>query len=679
MCQNRNLEMPEKAKSTRSTTNELDLLSINTIRMLSADAVERANSGHPGAPMGVAPMAYALWTRYLKHNPADPGWPDRDRFVLSMGHASMLIYSMLHLTGYALSLEDLKDFRQWGSRTPGHPEFGHTPGVETTTGPLGQGVGNAVGLALAERLMAASYNEDGYPLFDHFTYAFCSDGDLMEGVASEAASLAGHLKLGKLICLYDDNRITIDGSTDLSFSEDVGKRFRAYGWHVVGPIDGGVVNEVDGAIRKARRADRPSLIICRTTIAEGSPNKANTAGAHGAPLGAEELRLTKKNLGWPQDESFHVPHQVSMHMSALETGARLQRAWVELLAKYAEAHPEKAARLQRDIKGELPADWEQHLPVFEAGSKAMATRVASGKIINALAPVIENLVGGSADLSPSNMTYIEVSGDQSADNPAGRNLRFGVREHGMGAIINGLLLHGGLRAYGGTFLIFSDYMRPSIRLAALMGIPAIYIFTHDSVGLGEDGPTHQPIEHTMSLRLMPGLSVIRPADPNETSQAWRMALERTDGPTALLLTRQNVPVLDPARTEGTVRGGYVLSRTTGAPRVVLIATGSEVQTALEAKAMLEADSIATQVVSLPCWDVFQRQPAEYIEEVIPTGALPVAIEAGVTLGWERWTGGPEYVQGIDRFGASAPAPILFTELGITAEALTNRVRKHLEE
>ena len=671
--------MPEKAKSTRSATNDLDLLSINTIRMLSADAVEKANSGHPGAPMGVAPMAYTLWTRYLKHNPADPTWPNRDRFVLSMGHASMLIYSMLHLTGYDLSLEDLKNFRQWGSPTPGHPELGHTPGVETTTGPLGQGFGNAVGLALAERLLAASYNKDGYPIFDHFTYAFCSDGDLMEGVASEVASLAGHLKLGKLICLYDDNRITIGGSTDLTFSEDVGKRFKAYGWHVVGPVDGSVVDEVDGAIRKAHRADRPSLIICRTTIAEGSPNKANTAGAHGAPLGAEELRLTKANLGWPQDESFHVPHQVGTHMSALEAGASHQRAWVELVGKYAGAYPEKAAWLQREIEGELPEGWEEHLPVFEVGSKPMATRGASGKVINALAPVIENLVGGSADLSPSNKTYIDESEDQSADHPAGRNIRFGVREHGMGAIINGLLLHGGLRAYGGTFLVFSDYMRPSSRLAALMGIPAIYVFTHDSVGLGEDGPTHQPIEHTMSLRLIPGLNVIRPADPNETSQAWRMALERKDGPTALLLTRQNVPVLDPKRTEGTLRGGYILSRTSGMPQVVLIATGSEVQTALEAKAMLEADSVATQVVSLPCWEVFQQQPAEYVEEVIPPGALRVAIEAGVTLGWERWTSGQGYVQGIDRFGASAPAEILFTEFGITAEALTNRVRKHLEE
>ncbi len=671
--------MPEKAKSRKTNKGDLDLLSINTIRMLSADAVERANSGHPGAPMGVAPMAYTLWTRYLRHNPADPGWPNRDRFVLSMGHASMLIYSMLHLTGYDLSLEDLKNFRQWGSPTPGHPEFGQTPGVETTTGPLGQGVGNAVGLALAERLLAASFNEDGYPIFDHFTYAFCSDGDLMEGVASEAASLAGHLKLGKLICLYDDNRITIDGSTDLTFSEDVGKRFRAYGWHVVGPIDGSAVDEVDGAIKKARRADRPSLIVCRTTIAEGSPNKADTADAHGAPLGAKELRLTKENLGWPQDEPFHVPHEVGLHMSALDAGASHQRAWVQLLEKYTEAHPEKAARLQREINDGLPDGWEQYLPEFEVGSKAMATRGASGKVVNALAPIVENLVGGSADLSPSNKTYMEEFEDQSADNPGGRNLRFGVREHGMGAIINGLLLHGGLRAYGGTFLVFSDYMRPSIRLAALMGIPAIYVFTHDSVGLGEDGPTHQPIEHTMSLRLIPGLNVIRPADPNETSQAWRMALERTDGPTALLLTRQNVPVLDPRRAEGTSRGGYVLSRTTGAPRVVLIATGSEVQTALEAKAMLEADAVATQVVSLPCWEVFQQQSAEYIESVIPTGALAVAIEAGVTLGWERWTGGLEFVQGIDRFGASAPSDVLFTKFGITADALARRVRKHLEE
>lgn len=658
---------------------ELAPLSINTIRMLAADAVEEAHSGHPGAPMGVAPMAYLLWTRFLKHNPTDPGWPNRDRFVLSMGHASMLLYSMLYLTGYELTLEDLRHFRQWGSITPGHPEYGVTPGVETTAGPLGQGFGIGVGMALAERIMGARYNTDGFPIFDHYTYAFCSDGDLMEGVASEAASLAGHHQLDKLVYLYDDNSITIDGKTDLTFTENVRGRFQAYGWHVPNPLDGNDLQALSNAIIKARRDQRPSLIICRTTIAEGSPNKANTAEAHGAPLGAEELRLTKANLGWPEDESFLVSERVLQHLSAEEAGRRAQTEWEALVERYCEQFPEKGERLKLELAGELPEGWADALPTYEVGTSAVATRKASGKIINTLAPLIENLVGGSADLTPSNNTYIEVSRHQSPASPEGRYLHFGVREHAMGAICNGLALHGGLRPFAATFLVFSDYMRPSIRLAAMMGLPVIYIFTHDSIGLGEDGPTHQPVEQAMSLRLIPNMQVIRPADANETVQAWQLALQRTDGPTAILLSRQQLPVLDPERTPGAVNGGYILSRTSGTPQVVLIATGSEVHLALEVKALLEEEKIGTQMTSLPCWEVFQQQNAEYREAVLPSGSVKVALEAGVTLGWERWVGTPAHAHGLDRFGASAPGETVFRELGFTAEAVVERVKKLLEE
>lgn len=658
---------------------ELAPLSINTIRMLAADAVEEAHSGHPGAPMGVAPMAYLLWTRFLKHNPTDPGWPNRDRFVLSMGHASMLLYSMLYLTGYELTLGDLRHFRQWGSITPGHPEYGVTPGVETTAGPLGQGFGIGVGMALAERIMGARYNTDGFPIFDHYTYAFCSDGDLMEGVASEAASLAGHHQLGKLIYLYDDNSITIDGKTDLTFTENVRRRFQAYGWHVSNPLDGNDLQALSNAIIKARRDQRPSLIICRTTIAEGSPNKANTAEAHGAPLGAEELRLTKANLGWPEYESFLVPERVLQHLSAEEAGRKAQTKWEALVERYCEQFPEKGERLKLELAGELPEGWADALPTYEVGTSAVATRKASGKIINVLAPLIENLVGGSADLTPSNNTYIEVSRHQSPASPEGRYLHFGVREHAMGAICNGLALHGGLRPFAATFLVFSDYMRPSIRLAAMMGLPVIYIFTHDSIGLGEDGPTHQPVEQAMSLRLIPNMQVIRPADANETVQAWQLALQRTDGPTAILLSRQQLPVLDPERTPGAVNGGYILSRTSGTPQVVLIATGSEVHLALEAKALLEDEKIGTQVTSLPCWEVFQQQNTEYREAVLPSGSVKVALEAGVTLGWERWVGTPAHAHGLDRFGASAPGETVLRELGFTAEAVVERAKKLLEE
>jgi transketolase len=670
--------MPARRKAVRPG-ERLARRSIDTIRLLSADLVERARSGHPGAPMGMAPVAYVLWHRFLKHNPADPDWPDRDRFVLSMGHASALLYSLLHLTGYDLAMDDLKAFRQWGSRTPGHPERGHPPGVETTTGPLGQGFANAVGMAIAERFLAARHNETEGAVVDHRTWVFCSDGDLMEGLVSEAASLAGHLGLGKLTCFYDDNRITIDGPTDLAFSEDVAKRFRAYGWHVQGPVEGEDLEGIAAAITRARRSPKPSLILCRTVIGRGSPGKAGTAEVHGSPLGPEELKATRRNLGWSPDESFSIPDEVRRHLAAREIGARAQRLWEERLRRYTQAHPRKAAALRRELEGELPAGWADRLPRFDAGSKAVATRSASGKVLAALAPVVPNLIGGSADLAPSNKTLLGDLPAQSNRHPEGRNLHFGVREHAMAGIMNGLLLHGGLRVYGGTFLVFSDYLRPAARLAAMMGLPAVYVFTHDSIGLGEDGPTHQPVEQAMSLRLIPGLRVVRPADANETVEAWRMALEHTDGPTALLLSRQDLPVLDPERTANARRGGYVLSRTLGPPRVVLIATGSEVHLALEAKALLESQTITTQVVSLPCWELFAEQDEAYIARVLPQGAMRVAIEAGVTLGWERWVRNHSYVIGLDRFGASAPYEVLFREFGLTAENVVDRVLRLLED
>ncbi len=654
-------------------------LTIDTIRTLSMDAVQRAESGHPGTPMAVAPMAYVLWKKHMRYNPADPSWPDRDRFILSMGHASMLLYSMLHLTGYDLDLEEIKRFRQWGSSTAGHPEVGEAPGVECTTGPLGQGFSMGVGMAIAARFMAARYNTDDYPLFDHRVYAFCSDGDLMEGVSSEAASLAGHLRLGRLIYLYDDNQITIDGRTDLTFSEDVAARFGAYGWHVQGPLDGTDPAAVDAAIEEAKGDERPSLVICRTTIAPGSPNKEDTSDAHGAPLGEEEVRLTKQALGWPPDETFRVPEEVTGHMDATARGREAQNAWQEMLERYMIEHPEQGERLRRELAGGLPNGWREHLPSFEAGSKPLATRNASGKVLNALAPIVPNLMGGSADLAPSNKTLLDGSPDHSAEHPEGRNLRFGVREHAMGAICNGMALHGGVVPYAGTFLIFSDYMRPAIRLAALQRLPVIYVFTHDSIGLGEDGPTHQPVEQAMSMRLIPNMRVIRPADANETAAAWRMALERRGGPTALLLSRQALPVLDPERAKGALKGGYILSRTSGPPRVTLAATGSEVHLALEAKAVLESKTIPTQVVSLPCWEVFEEQDPAYKEEVLPSSSLVVSVEAGSSLGWERWTGKSSHVHGLDRFGASAPGEVLFRELGFTAEDVVERIERLLED
>ena len=657
---------------------------INTIRTLSMDAVQAANSGHPGAPMGAAPMAYVLWTRFLRHNPADPAWPDRDRFVLSAGHASMLLYSLLHLTGYDLPLDEIKNFRQWGSKTPGHPEYGLTPGVEVTTGPLGSGVSNAVGMAIAERMLAARFNRPGHTIVDHRTYAYVSDGDLMEGIASEASSLAGTLGLGKLTFLYDDNEISIEGSTDLAFQENVGERFRAYGWHVQ-HVDGHDLDALDAALCAAQGVeDRPSIVVAATEIAHGSPNKAGTAAAHGAALGEEEVRLTKEVLGWPVEPAFHVPEQVLAEFRvALEQGAARQADWQERFDAYERAFPEEAAEWRRGVAGHLPEGWEAHLPAFAPEDAAsMATRAASGKVLNALAPVIPNLAGGSGDLAPSNNTYLSGYADFARDNWEGRNLRFGVREHAMGGIVNGLAVHGGIIPYGGTFLAFSDWMRGAIRLGAIMGCHSIYVFTHDSIGLGEDGPTHQPIEQLMALRAIPNLTVLRPADANETAAAWKIALERRNGPTLLALTRQGVPVIAEQERvrEGVPRGAYVLDDAPGgAPDIILIATGSEVSLAREAAGALAGQGIAARVVSMPSWELFADQPQSYRDEVLPPDvSARLAIEAGTTLGWERYVGACGEVVGIDRFGASAPGKVMMERYGFTAEAITERAAALVE-
>jgi len=660
--------------------SELDTRTINTIRFLSADAVEAAQSGHPGTPMALAPVAYVLWTRHLRHSPADPDWPNRDRFVLSAGHASMLLYSLLHLTGYDLSMEEIKNFRQWDSETPGHPEAHLTEGVETTTGPLGQGFANGVGMALAERVLADEFNTDEHPIVDHHTYGICSDGDLMEGVSHEAASLAGHLGLGKLVYLYDDNRITIDGSTDLAFSEDVEGRFEAYDWHVQRVDDAKDLDAVDEALTKAKaETDRPSLIVVRSHIGYGSPNKQDTAAAHGKPLGAEELRQTKENLGWPTDETFYVPDEVYNHMrEAVDRGADRTQEWDARFRAYAEAHPEKAAEYDRWMNRRLPKDWEEVLPTFEAGQQ-MATRKASGLTLNDLAPKAGYLVGGSADLTGSNKTDVPGRSDFQADNPGGQYFRFGVREHTMAGMSNGMALHGGLQPYAGTFLIFSDYLRPSLRLSALMEQPVVYVFTHDSIGLGEDGPTHQPIEHLMALRAIPNLTLIRPADANEAAEAWAVAVQHTDGPTALALTRQTLPVFDRsmlAAAEGLRRGGYVLRPCEGTPDVVLIGTGSEVQHALGAARALDDEGIRAQVVSMPSWELFAEQPAAYRHEVLPPEvSARVSIEAGVTQGWQRYVGPEGARVGVDRFGASAPGEVNMEKYGFTAEHVAQEARR----
>ena len=661
-------------------SSELDQRCINTIRMLSVDAVQTANSGHPGMPMGAAAMAYVLWTRFLRHNPKDPTWPNRDRFVLSAGHGSMLIYSLLHLCGYDLSLEELQNFRQWGSKTPGHPEYGHTPGVETTTGPLGQGFANGVGMALAERYLAARFNKPGYQIIDHFTYGIVSDGDLMEGISHEAASLAGHLGLGKLIYFYDDNHISIEGNTDITFTENRTGRFEAYDWHVQNVADGNDLPALEQAIVEAQNeTNRPSLIAVRTHIGYGSPNKQDTAGAHGEPLGTEEIQRTKENLGWPQEPAFLIPDDVLAHFRQVITvGQKLENRWRKAFENYQTEFKESAAECRRWLSGQLPDGWEKDIPVFEPDEKGMATRVASGKVLNAVAPTVANLVGGSADLAPSTKTLIDDETDFQANNYGGRNLRFGVREHGMGGILNGMALHGGLIPYGATFLIFSDYMRPSIRLAALTEQQVIYVFTHDSIGLGEDGPTHQPIEQLAALRAMPNLVLIRPCDANETAQAWQAAIQHRDGPVALALTRQNLPTLDRsaqyASAAGLHQGGYVLSEATDdKPEVILIASGSEVPIALKAAEMMIAKGYPTRVVSMPSWELFDAQPAEYRDQILPPAVTAkIAIEAGSPQGWHRFVGSAGRVVALDHFGASAPAQTLFEKFGLTAERVVEK-------
>ena len=650
---------------------DLDQLCINTIRTLAMDAVQQANSGHPGTPMGLAPLAYVLWTRYLKHNPQDPSWPNRDRFVLSVGHASMLLYALLHLTGYDLSLDELKRFRQWGSLTPGHPEYGHTPGVEVTTGPLGQGISNAVGLAIAERMLAERFNRPDHELIDHYTYVIAGDGDLMEGVSAEACSLAGNLHLGKLIVFYDDNHITIEGSTDLAFCERVGDRFRAYGWRVLQIEDGNDMTEIDRVIDEARTdGEQPTLVVIRTHIGYGSPNKQDTAAAHGAPLGEDEVQATKRNLGWPYDEPFTVPEEaLAVFRRALETGAEAQRQWSEALSAYSDAMPEPAAEFQRTMAGKLPDGWERALPQFEAGGQ-MATRAASGAVLNAIAESVPELVGGSADLAPSTDTYLKGYGDIACEEFAGRNFHFGVREHAMGSVLNGITLHGGFRIYGGTFLVFSDYMRPPIRMAAVMGLPVVFVYTHDSIGMGEDGPTHQPVEQLAGLRAIPNLVVLRPADANETAASWRVALERSDGPTLLALSRQKLPILE--RSDGGVaNGAYVAA---DGDRVVLIGTGSEVSLCLAARDVLSKEGVSARVVSMPSWELFRQQPQTYRDEVLPPGLPRLAVEAASPLGWREWA---DATVTLDRFGASAPGNVVLEKLGFTAEAVASKARELL--
>jgi transketolase len=658
---------------------KLDDLCVNTIRMLSVDGVEKANSGHPGLPMGAAGMAYVLWTRFLRHNPLHPKWYDRDRFVLSAGHGSMLLYSLLHLTGYDLPLEELMNFRQWGSKTPGHPEYGLTPGVETTTGPLGQGFANGVGMAIAERYLAAHFNRPGHVIVDHYTYVIVGDGDLMEGISHEAASLAGHLGLGKLIYLYDDNHISIEGSTDIAFTESRTARFEAYGWHVQEVDDGNDLEAIEAAITEAQKeTGRPSFIAVRTHIGYGSPNKQDKSVAHGEPLGTEEIRLTKENLGWPIEPPFLIPDEASTHFrQAVDNGEAIEARWQEDFSSYKEANPDLAREWDMWMNGNLPEGWDNDIPDFPADKKGMATRVASGSVLNAVAPRLPNLLGGSADLAPSNKTEIKGEKDFQADIYKGRNLRFGVREHAMGSILNGMALHGGLMPYGGTFLVFSDYMRPAIRLAALMDLKVIYVFTHDSIGLGEDGPTHQPVEHLSALRTIPNLTVIRPCDANETSEAWRYALESQNGPIALALSRQSLPTLDRtifAPASELSRGAYILHDTRdGKPDVILIATGSEVPIALEAYEKLEEKGVKARVVSMPSWELFDKQPEDYQCQVLPFEIKSrIAIEAGITQGWHRYVGSTGEVIGLDSFGASAPYKILYEKFGITVEQVVEK-------
>lgn len=664
---------------------DLDQLCVNTMRFLAVDAVQRANSGHPGAPMGAAVMAYVLWDRFLKHNPADPEWPDRDRFVLSAGHASAMLYSLLHLTGYDLPMDQLKQFRQWGSRTPGHPEYGLTPGVEVTTGPLGQGFANGVGMAMTERWMASRFNRPGHDIVDHRTYAVCSDGDMMEGVSSEAASIAGHLRLSKLVYLYDSNNISIEGNTDITFTEDVGKRFEAYGWRVIGPIDGMDISSVDSAMRSALvDAGKPTLIICRTIIGYGSPNRQGTGLAHGEPLGVEEVKLAKQRLGWAYTEPFSIPPDALAHCRlALEKGNARQGEWKRKFEEYRKAYPDLAGQLERDLRGELPPRWDDELGgLFSAGEKPTSTRDASGKAINVICNKVPALAGGSGDLSPSTKTILKDKGDFDYCGYGGSNFHFGVREHSMGAIAGGMSRHGGMIPYTSTFLIFSDYMRPPMRLAAVMKLRVIYVFTHDSIALGEDGPTHQPVEQLMGLRAIPNMNVIRPADATETAEAWRVAIGTSTGPTALVLTRQAVPVLDRTKlapAAGLRQGGYVLWQAGPNPDVILIGTGSEVHLALEAGKKLQTRNVVARVVSLPSWSLFDAQPGSYRESVLPAAIKArVSIEAGANLGWEHYLGSDGVAVGLDRFGSSAPGAVVYQNLGFTAERVVEEATRLVE-
>ncbi len=661
----------------------LDLKCINTIRALAMDAVQAAESGHPGTPMALAPLAYLLYTRHLRHDPSAPHWIDRDRFVLSVGHASMLLYGTLHLSGYALSLDEIRRFRQWGSQTPGHPEVGHTVGVETTTGPLGQGIANAVGMALTEAHLAATFNRDGHTVIDHHTWFIAGDGCLMEGISHEAASFAGHQKLGKLIGFYDDNKITIDGSTELSLSDDAAHRFTSYGWHVLRVADGNDLDALDAAITAAKaETKRPTLIIVRTVIGFGSPNRAGTAKAHGEPLGVDEVALAKQHLGWESTTPFTVPDDAVAHArTQIAERAVAHREWATRFDAYRAAHPDLAAELERRLRGELPAGWEAALPTFDAKSGAVASRAASGAVLSAIVPALPELIGGSADLSGSNNTLPKGTGTLNAAHPDGRYVYYGVREHAMGAIMNGMALHGGVVPYGGTFLVFADYMRPAIRLAALMGVHVIYVFTHDSIGLGEDGPTHQPIETLSALRCIPNLLVVRPADATEVAEAWKFALTHRGGPVALVLSRQKLAFFDRPRyaAPAMLRGAYILEDPGhGAAQVVLLATGSEVGIAVAASERLVAEGIAARVVSAPCLEQFAKQDAWYREQVLPTGVPRVAVEAGHPMSWYRWVGDHGEIVGLERFGASAPAPVLYEQLGITVDAVVAAAHRAME-
>jgi transketolase len=684
-----------------STT--LDQLAVNTIRTLSIDGVQKANSGHPGLPLGAAPMAYVLWTRFLRHNPRNPHWPDRDRFAFSAGHGSMLLYSLLYLTGYDLSLDDLKNFRQWGSKTPGHPEYRLTPGAELTTGPLGQGFANGVGLALAEAHLAATYNRAEHTIVDHHTFGLCSDGDLMEGVAYESASLAGHLKLGKIVYLYDSNQVTLAGSTGLIFSEDVQKRFEAMEWHVQHVADGNDLDAIERAIQAGiDETGRPSLIIVNTTLGYGSPHKAGTFGAHGSPLGADEVEATKRNLGWPTTDSFWVPDEaLRLFRQAADRGAQEEQEWQQRFDAYATAFPDLAAQFRRTQAGELPQGWDRDLPIFSSADTKdgkMATRSAGGQVINAIAQALPELIGGSADLNPSTDTALKGLGDfESPDNVAtdrqgaigeawayaGRNIYYGVREHAMGSVTNGLVYHGGLRAFSATFLVFSDYMRPPLRLAALSELPSTFVFTHDSIGLGEDGPTHQPVEHLAALRAIPNMVVFRPADANEVTEGWRVAIERREGPTILVFSRQALPIFDRSQfgpASGARRGAYILAdAANGSPDVILLATGSEVSLIVDARALLEKEGRQVRVVSMPSWELFAAEPQAYRDEVLPPSITArLAVEAASPLGWERWVGLEGDVLGLNRFGASAPVADVYKHLNFTAEYIAGRARELVE-